>query len=47
LGVIPGIGFSYGLETLMSFIVGFTVYLILAELGLEPEVVELDSTQAI
>ncbi len=44
LGVIPGIGFSYGLETLMSFIVGFTVYLILAELGLEPEVVELGST---
>lgn len=47
LGVIPGIGFFYGLETLMSFIVGFTVYLILAELGLEPEVVELDSTQDI
>jgi cytosine permease len=47
LGVIPGIGFSYGLETLMSFIVGFTVYLILAELGLEPEVVELGSTQEI
>lgn len=47
LGVIPGIGFSYGLETLMSFIVGFTVYLILAELGLEPEVVELGSTQDI
>ena len=41
LGVIPGIGFGYGLETLMSFIVGFAVYLILAELGLEPRVVEL------
>ncbi len=37
LGVIPGIGFSYGLETLVSFIVGFTVYLILCELGLEPK----------
>lgn len=43
LGVIPGIGFSYGLETLMSFVVGFTVYLILAELGLEPKAVELSS----
>ncbi len=37
LGVIPGIGFPYGLETLVSFVVGFTVYLILCELGLEPE----------
>jgi len=46
LGVIPGIGFSYGLETLMSFIVGFTVYLILADLGLEPKVVELGSIQS-
>ena len=40
LGVIPRIGFAYGLETLMSFIVGFAVYLILADLGFEPEVVE-------
>lgn len=37
LGVIPGIGFPYGLETLVSFVVGFTVYLILCELGLEPK----------
>jgi cytosine permease len=43
LGVIPGIGFHYGLETLMSFVVGFTVYLILSELGLEPKTVELSS----
>jgi len=43
LGIIPGIGFSYGLETLMSFIVGFAVYLILAECGLEPETVKLDT----
>jgi len=43
LGVIPGIGFHYGLETLMSFVVGFTVYLILSELGLEPNTVELSS----
>ncbi len=43
LGVIPGIGFGYGLETLMSFVTGFAVYLILADLGLEPEVVELPS----
>ncbi len=43
LGVIPGIGFSYGLETLMSFIVGFAAYLVLAELGLEPETVNLQS----
>lgn len=41
LGVLPGIGFKYGLETLMSFIVGFAVYLVAAELGLEPETVEL------
>ena len=41
LGVIPKIGFAYGLETLMSFLVGFAVYLILAELGLEPETVKL------
>jgi len=46
LGVIPGIGFPYGLETLMSFVVGFTVYLILSDLGLEPKVVELSSTQS-
>jgi cytosine permease len=32
---------GYGLETLMSFIVGFAVYLIAAEMGLEPETVEL------
>jgi cytosine permease len=37
LGVIPGIGFPYGLETLVSFVVGFTLYLILCELGLEPK----------
>ncbi|MGA1980647.1 MAG: cytosine permease [Sedimentisphaerales bacterium] len=43
LGIIPGIGFSYGLETLMSFIVGFAVYLILAELGLEPETIKLNT----
>jgi len=42
LGIIPNIGFSYGLETLMSFVVGFSVYLILAELGLEPQTVSLD-----
>lgn len=41
LGSLPQIGFAYGLETLMSFIVGFTVYLILADFGLEPETVEL------
>lgn len=45
LGRIPAIGFSYGLETLMSFVVGFTAYLILAELGLEPPTVKLDSVQ--
>lgn len=45
LGALKGvkIGFSYGLETLMSFIVGFAVYLICAEFGLEPEKVELKS----
>jgi cytosine permease len=42
-GVIPKIGFFYGLETLMSFVVGFSVYLILSELGLEPRKVELGS----
>ena len=36
-GIIPRIGFAYGLETLMSFLVGFALYLILSELGLEPE----------
>jgi len=41
LGNLPGIGFGYGLETLMSFVVGFAVYLILADLGFEPETVEL------
>jgi cytosine permease len=41
LGVLPTVGFKYGLETLMSFIVGFAVYLIAAEMGLEPETVEL------
>lgn len=41
LGIIPGIGFAYGLETLMSFIVGFAVYLFLADMGLEPETVSL------
>ena len=40
LGVIPGIGFPYGLETLVSFVVGFTLYLILSDLGLEPKPVE-------
>ncbi|MFZ0035280.1 MAG: cytosine permease [Sedimentisphaerales bacterium] len=45
LGIIPGIGFSYGLETLMSFVVGFAVYLILAELGLEPETVKLNTAK--
>ena len=39
---IPGIEMSYGLATLMSFIVGFAVYLIAAEMGLEPESVELN-----
>ncbi len=37
---------SYGLETLMSFIVGLAVYLILAEMGLEPKKVELQSSAA-
>ncbi|MHC4754621.1 MAG: cytosine permease, partial [Planctomycetota bacterium] len=45
LGIIPGIGFAYGLETLMSFIVGFAAYLILAEFGLEPETVSLNETE--
>lgn len=45
LGVIPRVGFAYGLETLMSFLVGFAVYLILAEFGLEPAVAELSSSQ--
>ena len=44
LGIIPNIGFSYGLETLMSFLVGFAVYLILAELGLEPQAAPLGQT---
>lgn len=39
--VFPTVGFAYGLETLMSFIVGFSVYLILADMGLEPETVSL------
>ncbi|MDH7599918.1 MAG: cytosine permease [Sedimentisphaerales bacterium] len=41
---MPGlrtIGFSYGLSTLMSYLTGFAVYLILAGLGLEGEVVAL------
>jgi cytosine permease len=42
LGALPGIGFAYGLETLMSFIVGFAVYLVAAEMGLEPKTVELE-----
>ncbi len=48
LGTIPKVGFAYGLETLMSFIVGFAVYLILAEIGLEPETVSMqnDSSQS-
>jgi len=46
LGVIPYIGFSYGLSTLMSFIVGFTTYLILAVLGLEPPAVEFQQAAA-
>jgi cytosine permease len=45
LGIVPKIGFSYGLETLMSFIVGFAAYLILAELGLEPETVKLSTAE--
>lgn len=36
-GVLPKIGFAYGLETLMSFLVGFSVYLIAAQFGLQPE----------
>jgi cytosine permease len=42
LGVIPGIGFAYGLETLMSFIVGFAVYLLAAGMGCEPKSVPLE-----
>ena len=42
LDKLPGISISYGLATLMSFIVGFAVYMIAAEMGLEPEAVELD-----
>ena len=45
LGTLPQIGFAYGLETLMSFIVGFTVYLILADLGLEPPTVEMPAAR--
>ncbi len=41
LGIIPKFGFVYGLETLLSFVVGLAVYLILADLGLEPKTVEL------
>jgi len=44
LGHIPCIGFSYGLSTLVSFIVGFAAYLILSELGLEPPVVPLPAS---
>ncbi len=42
LEFLPGIGFPYGLATLLSFVVGFAVYLILADLGMEPEAVELN-----
>ena len=42
-GVLPGIGFSYGLETLVSFILGFSIYLVAAEMGLEPETVSLEN----
>jgi len=45
LGIIPQIGFSYGLETLMSFVVGFAVYLILAGAGLEPKTVEMPAVK--
>jgi cytosine permease len=41
VGILGTFGCSYGLETLMSFVVGFAVYLILADLGFEPETVEL------
>ena len=45
VGILPtfeslGFGFAYGLETLMSFIVGFAAYLIFAAWGLEPEALE-------
>lgn len=43
LEFLPGLGFPYGLATLLSFIVGFAVYLILADLGMEPATVELPS----
>lgn len=43
MNIIPGIRIAYGLETLMSFIVGFTVYLILSEIGLEPPTVSMDA----
>lgn len=46
LGVIPGIGFHYGLETLVSFVVGFTVYLILSDLGLEPNKADIGAGQS-
>lgn len=46
LGVIPKIGFGYGLETLMSFVVGLALYLILADFGLEPEVIPMPSEKA-
>jgi cytosine permease len=45
-GAIPSIGFAYGQETLISFIVGFTAYLIFADLGLEPKVVDLPCAKA-
>jgi len=41
LGPVSGGKLSYGLEPLMSFVVGFAAYLILAELGLEPETAEM------
>ncbi len=44
LGKIPAIGFSYELSTLMSFIVGFALFLILSECGLEPKKVEMPSS---
>jgi len=45
LGVIPRAGFAYGLETLMSFVVGLTAYLILAALGLEPPALAMSREQ--
>jgi len=41
LGRIPEIGFPYGLSTLLSFVVGFALYIILADVGCEPPVVSL------